>query len=444
VIAAADPSPPASPRPVRPASIRNRLANALALWSVVWGLAVGAAVWLAAAHEVDEMLDDTLVESTDLIAGLVESRAPDPPSKPGGAVAPVRGDRLAWQVRTVQGELALRSARAPDAPWPVALGLGQAEGWRTHAVLLPNGQILVVAQSLDERSEARSEVALGAVLAALAIGLLGHVWLRARVTTELQPLADLSKGLEAWDIDADPRPPDVGASSRRELVPVQSALAHLADRLATRLSDERAFSAHAAHALRTPLAGIDAQLAVALRESPAELRPRLQRVRDAATRLQGVVAALIGLFRAGSTVQRAEVDLSRLVARLPTPTLQVEVQPGPPVWADADLLAAALANLLDNAQRQGARRAWLATGLGNVVHLSDDGPGLSAQARQALLDALDRPGGGEPLGLGLLLADRVARVHGGRLRLPGAGPGFRAELDLGPSPWAPEVGSDAR
>jgi len=45
---------------------------------------------------------------------------------------------------------------------------------------------------------------------------------------------------------------------------------------------ERAFNAHAAHALRTPLAGLDAQIAVALREAPEPLQGRLERIRAGA------------------------------------------------------------------------------------------------------------------------------------------------------------------
>ena len=61
----------------------------------------------------------------------------------------------------------------------------------------------------------------------------------------------------------------------------------LAGRLARRVSQERAFAAHAAHTLRTPLAGIDAQRAAAVREAPAALQARPQRVRAAGGRPGG-------------------------------------------------------------------------------------------------------------------------------------------------------------
>src|SRR6185295_5326482 len=112
----------------------------------------------------------------------------------------------------------------------------------------------------------------------------GHWWLRRRVARELEPLQRLSQRLEGHE------PLDglatLGPAERRELAPVHAAIDALGARLARRVAHERAFTAHAAHALRTPLAGIDAQLAVALREAPPALAPRLQRVRAAAGRLQ--------------------------------------------------------------------------------------------------------------------------------------------------------------
>ena len=79
------------------------------------------------------------------------------------------------------------------------------------------------------------------------------------------------------------------------------------------MAHERAFTAHAAHALRTPLAGMDAQLAVALREAPLALQPRLQRVREASGRLQRVLAALLTLFRSDLALHRAPLDLPALI-----------------------------------------------------------------------------------------------------------------------------------
>jgi signal transduction histidine kinase len=299
------------------------------------------------------------------------------------------------------------------------------------AAMGSNGRMLYVAHAQAERSEARNSVSIGAALAALSIGLLGMWWLRLRVRQELRPLDRLAETLVGHDpLD---RGQDLGAAERAELVPVHAAIDELGRRLGRRVAHERAFSAHAAHALRTPLAGMDAQLAVALRECPPALRQRLQRVRDASGRLQRVVQALLDLFRAGGEAQRTSVDLKALLTHLPVVGLEVSLAgAGATLWADPDLLAAALANLLDNARRHGAKRVRVQPAGGNALRLHDDGPGLAAERLQALRQALALQDYDGPTGLGLMLADLVARAHGGALVLPEAAGGFVVELALGP------------
>ena len=423
-------------------SIRARLANALAAWAVVWGLAVGAAVWLAATREVDELLDDGLRSSAELMAAIAANVDHLPAPETSGAAAPAGAtvqEHFAWQVVARDGTVAMRSPRAPATPWLAtpSAGFSDSAGWRLFGLALAaDGRMLYAAQSRDARQEARAEVAVGVVLAALAVGLLGHLWLRSQVRRELQPLLTLSDRLQRLDVEAAVESGDrrLGPAQRRELQPVHQALDALIDRLALRMATERAFTAHAAHALRTPLAGIDAQLAVALRECPPTLGARLQRVRDGAARLQGVVAALLGLFRSGSPPARAPVDVARLLARLPVAGLQVQVDDPVAVVADADLLAAALANLLDNALRHGAHRVRVHRTASGSLRLDDDGPGVPTPRRRQLQAALDAQAYEGVTGLGLMLADRVARAHGGRLWLPAVEQGFAVELDLGPLP----------
>jgi signal transduction histidine kinase len=304
--------------------------------------------------------------------------------------------------------------------------------------------MLYVAQSRAEQVEASLEVGFSAALATLAVALLSHLWLRSRAVQELAPLDRLSSRLKTHDLLAPGA--TLGEAERMELQPVHDALDALATQLGQRLAHERAFNAHAAHALRTPLAGIDAQIAVALREAPPHLQPRLQRVRAAAGRLQRVVAALLALFRSGVSLQREAVDLPALMQRLPVDGLEVTVQATALVQADVDLLSAALLNLLDNAVRHGAHRLTIATPGPDRLLLTDDGPGVDDARRLALAAALAAEVGGaaaadpattqpptdpDPgLGLGLKLAALVAQAHGGTLALPPTTQGFAVELDL--------------
>jgi signal transduction histidine kinase len=413
-------------------SIRGRLSRALFGWSAVWGVAVAAAIVLSVPHEVNELLDDTLEASAEVLAALLSPTAGHL-SESSLSRAGVTDDRFAWQVVGPASELLLRSPRAPSAPLQATptSGFTDTPDWRVFGVALGSeGRMLYVAQTRAEREEAQFELALSPALAALAIGLLGHLWLRARVRHELEPLQTLSRRLAGHDPTAPGS--SLGRAEREELQVVHGAIDALGRRLAHRLDSERAFSAHAAHALRTPLAGIDAQLANALRDSPPSLQPRLQRARDAAARLQRVVAALLALFRSSADLQRTRVDLNALLPRLSIDGLMVEVPPGAAIDADADLLAAALLNLLDNARRYGARRVLVSTPHPGVVSVHDDGPGVSAARRMALQQAIDGTAGEAGIGLGLRLADLVARAHGGALVLPDVATGFTVDLVLQP------------
>lgn len=414
-------------------SIRARLAGALLLWTVAWGVAVAIAVSLAAQHEVDELLDESLqatakVLAHALAAGGSASAATEPlPVSDGG--------EFAWQLVAADGNVLLRSESAPPSALHVRTtpGLSQVGAWRVFGYATGSeGRTLYVAHSLVERVEARGEVATAAALAALSIGLLGFWWLGARVRYELRPLERLTETLSRHDPLE--REPALGPAERAELAPVHAAIDDLGRRLALRIAHERAFSAHAAHALRTPLAGMDAQLAVALRECPPALQPRLRQVREASSRLQRVVTALLELFRVGGEVRRAAVDLQALLAHLPVEGLEVSVRADGPLWADPDLLAAALANLLDNAKRHRARHVQISVTPGPGLRLQDDGPGQPAERLRALRQALARQDYVSPMGLGLMLADIVARAHGGALTLPEAAQGFVVELSLAAAP----------
>jgi signal transduction histidine kinase len=429
-------------------SIRARVVRTQLLWSLLWGLALALAMVLAVRHEVDELLDDTLQSAAVGLIGPVLEALPmaalqlgDRAAQAGPADRALQADgaanngpRFVWQLvgHGAENPVLASAAGAPEKALKVtpSAGFSDVDDWRVFGLALGrDDQMLYVAQSQAERSEARFELLFSVLLAGLPMLLLGWVWLRARVRHDLLPLQLLSQRLASFD------PLRPGALLQdvddEELQQVQAAIDALAARLARRVAHERAFTAHAAHALRTPLAGIDAQLAVALLEAPLALQPRLQRVRAAASRLQRVVAALLVLFRGGAEVEHVALDLAKLLAGVRVEGLELRLQDTAPIDGDADLLMAVLINLLDNAQRHGARTVTFSTPGPGLLSIHDDGHGTGAQRRLELQAAL-RTGDYEGrMGLGLMLADLVARAHGGALTLPEVSAGFTAVLDLG-------------
>lgn len=417
-------------------SIRSRLSSALIVISLAWGVAVSAAVGWVVQHEVDELLDNTLQESAEILLGILSMNAAQLPLGGGAAMAaPPHQEHMVWQIVDANGEVQLRSHRAPDIPLGVARSAGfstQGEAWRVFALPFDSaGRVLYTAQIGEERRDARLEAIQFSMGAALAVGLAGALWLRIRIRLELEPITKMSDAVLLFDPLHARQTLDV--PERTELQPMHLAITNLGDRLARQVANERAFAAHAAHALRTPLAAMVVNLAVAQRRAGPAEQDHLQRAREAANRLSRVVTALLTMFRSGGELTRQFVSIGELMTELPFGNLSLVVEDVTEVSGDPDLLAAAFMNLLDNAQRHGSQTVTVTTrrdASHTWVRLHDDGSGIDEPDRQRLQAALNSQNYDGQTGLGLMLADIVARAHGGQLKLPEATSGCVVEMSF--------------
>jgi signal transduction histidine kinase len=178
----------------------------------------------------------------------------------------------------------------------------------------------------------------------------------------------------------------------------------------------------------------------------------LERVTTEVDHMRSTLDALLRIALAETgTVAREPVDLSELVAsvvELYQPAseergiaLQSSVAPGAIVQGSRQLLAQALANLLDNAVKftpDGGHIRVALRGSGSErgggrpeVIVEDDGPGIPADKREIVLgrrvrldEARKVPGSG----LGLSLVAAVTKLHGASLILDDAGPGLKVSL----------------
>ena len=425
--------------PLTVPSIRQRLMRALLGASVIWVLVVSATVWSVIQHQVDELADAGLQESGELLYGLMATlKQPLPTGLTGDMLpAPAHQEKVIWQRVAPDGALLLRSHHAPETSFFAAStpGLSSANGdWRVFGLLLPDNQGMVyVADQQSERRRARLDAAWAAVSVTMLLGLVFVVALRKLVDRELAPLLTLSQAVSAYD----PTRPDsaLPGVERQELAPIRKAVKHLGHRLTRRLENERAFSAHAAHALRTPLAGMDAQLAMALRECTPDIRPRLTLAREATNRLKRVVSTLLTLFRSGIDTRWQPLNMATLLHNVSIERLEISLVQPADVEADPDLLTAALINLLDNVVRHGGQRVRVQVQTDTrfqTISLQDDGPGVPVDRLHDLQRALARQDYGGHMGLGLMMADIVARAHGGYLHISNSdsGSGMTAELTL--------------
>ena len=132
------------------ASIRGGVLRAQLVWSLLGGLALAVALWLTMQSEVDELLDDSLGSSAELLIGplleslpLARARPDEGPAEPRGA-----GPRFVWQlVRHDPVATVLASARgAPGLPLvgTPAAGFTNVPGWRVYGRALGQGVLATV------------------------------------------------------------------------------------------------------------------------------------------------------------------------------------------------------------------------------------------------------------------------------------------------------------
>ena len=207
----------------------------------------------------------------------------------------------------------------------------------------------------------------------------------------------------------------------------------MAARIEKQIADQRELLAAVSHEIRTPL-GHMRILVESAREKevdPALLADFEREVLE----IDRLVAQLLAGSRLDfGTLDRRALDAADLAglalerAGLPPEKLEVST-PDASLSGDATLLARALANLIDNAQRHagGAVRVGVRADQASVVFEVDDGgAGFSDEDLTRAFESFyrGRQRGHGSLGLGLSLVRRIAVAHGGRAwaeNLPGGG-----------------------
>ena len=201
-----------------------------------------------------------------------------------------------------------------------------------------------------------------------------------------------------------------------------------------------AFTYSVSHDLHNPLRAIDgfSKLLLDHPEMPqdGEARDYLERIRAAAQRMGGLIAALLNLSRVSrGTLHKTHVDLSamaRQVAeelRQQAPQRRVEWRIAPGLGADGDagLLRSVLGNLLGNAWKytRNQPRPVIEFGLHGETadwlefFVRDNGAGFDMAYSAKLFAVFQRlhsPAEFEGNGIGLATVQRIVERHGGRVR----------------------------
>jgi two-component system sensor histidine kinase QseC len=436
----------------REPSLRLRLlVGILAAVALAW-VGVAWSAYLQSRHELDELFDAHLAQSASLLIAQLSEDDDDDDDEIEFEHAPRLhhyARNVAFQVWERGKRLRVHSRSAPSARLSKdddGFSDGTVDGveWRVFSAWTRGRRALVqVGERRDAREEVSREVAAQILLPlGLALPLLGGV-LAFAIGRALRPLRNLADDIGGRDPQR--LEPVAASDAPREIRPLVERLNALFARIAKSLESERAFTADAAHELRTPLAAIRAQAEVARKAGgDAERRRALDQVIagcDRAARLSEQLLTLARLdandtdrcFGPCDLTEVARDVLAELAPAAHERGVAVELESQTPavVQGDAGLLHILLRNLVDNAARYAPRGTVVRVGTATpapsaVLHVSDEGSGIPPAERARVLDRFYRVlGTNQPgAGLGLSIVARIAALHGASLEL-GEGSGGR-------------------
>lgn len=273
-------------------------------------------------------------------------------------------------------------------------------------------------------------------LAALALALAGAYLIVFRVT---HPLKALTAAARAVGRGQTPEPLD--ESGPTELATVATAFNRMSRSLAQQEADRALILAGISHDLRTPLA----RLRLGIEISGADEATRDGMAADIED-MDKIIGQFLDFARETSGESPELTDLSALVAEVAEQyarrgtAIETSFEPLPALALRRKAIRRVLANLIENALRYAGKETPVALhtrrdGGSVVFEVLDRGPGIPAEQAERLKRPFTRLEGARTdakgAGLGLAIVDRIARSHGGELRLlPREGGGLAAQVRI--------------
>lgn len=291
---------------------------------------------------------------------------------------------------------------------------------------------------------------IGWAAVALLLSLIGAVAITRLIN---RPLAQLSRA--AADLGSGRQPARLKETGPVELRAVNESFNRMVADLGKLDADRAVLLAGISHDLRTPLTRL--RLEVEMAEVPHDARVAMIGDID---QIDDIVRQFLDYARRTPQSPAEDIELAPLVeaavrrARFETqPRAHVELRlaSGVRMRGHRTELDRALDNLLTNAERYGrdpqSGALHLTVSLVRaddeaIIGVADTGPGVPTAQMERLLRPFERGdaarSGGGGAGLGLPIVQRIARMHGGDLRLLANAPrGLRAELTLPVLPVQP-------
>ena len=280
---------------------------------------------------------------------------------------------------------------------------------------------------------------VGLTIAIVSSGLVCYL-LAWSMTSPVSRLRQATQRLAAGDLTA-----RTGARNGRrdELGQLMRDFDRMAERIETLMESQSRLLKDVSHELRSPLARLSVALGLAQQRATSETQPALDRIELESTRLNQLIQRLLTISRLESGadgIHKVRVSVRDLVEQIARDA-EYETQGGScrlvaeptdeySVEADPDLLRSAIENVVRNAMRYTVSGTTVEVKLEHragdegeeiAIRVLDSGPGVPDEDLERIFqpfyridDARNRQTGGA--GLGLSIADRAIRLHGGWVR----------------------------
>ena len=263
---------------------------------------------------------------------------------------------------------------------------------------------------------------LTSIVIALVVSTGGAYLLIARLNRRLHAVVEASRAIGRGEI-----PAAIAVEGPDEIQELSRGFNQMSEGLQRLDADRRLMLAGISHDLRSPLGRL--RLNVELSESGLDSTTAGAMVRDI-KEIDAILGQFLEFARDESDEPAQQCDLNAIVSEIcegyRLSGHDVRAVLGPVELANLRAVAVRrlITNLVDNGVRYAQKQIEVATSRTDddqiVLTVADRGPGIRSRSPDALIkpfaredDSRSRPGSG----LGLTLVDRIARAHGGSVKL---------------------------
>ncbi len=412
-------------------SIQRRLLSLMILVLLITSSTTYVVSYWSARHEMGELFDAELAQTARLLQStygpIIQSNvniAASFPLEVDTKVGHYYERKVLFQVQQ-SGEVVFESAQSSlkleQLPAPGFSNI-RVDGYVWHLFVLPDGDVnYIVGERADIRAELAEDMLAGYLIpltVGLSIMLLLAFWV---VKKGLLPLQQLASQIEERSVENlnSIESEDIPT----EMLPVVQSLNALLNTLRNSIELERRFTAMASHEMRTPISVLKVNLQNALRATDEDERQQylldLEKGIDRASRLMEQLLTLNKLEESTLHYEARSLDVLPIVREqiaglyVLADSKQLKValvhnQSKIIVETVPQLLTLVLRNLIENAIKYARSEVEVAVNVNEagqvVLSVEDDGKGIPAEERIAVLKPFVRLVGTNAAGSGLGLA----------------------------------------